>query len=96
MSTERRLKVIEVMLARVLHNQGIIMATQAELTATLNKINDQLIKIGKETTSLLAAIEELKGVIANGPVSPELQAAVNKVAEQAQVVDDLVPDAPTP
>jgi len=33
-------------------------------------------------------------IIANGPpVTPELQAAVDAVAAQAKVVDDMVPDA---
>ena|SRR5258705_6219516 len=74
-----------------------IMATQAELTTQLTAVNDKLKKIGTETTTLLAKIDELKGIIANGPpVAPELQAAVDALSAQAQVVDDLVPDAPTP
>ena len=71
-----------------------IMATQAELTTQLNAVNDQLVKIGTETTALLAAIADLKVQVANAPVSAELQAAFDKVAAQAKVVDDLVPDAP--
>ncbi len=73
-----------------------IMATQQELTVQLTAINAQLVKIGTETTSLLTAIDELKAVIANAPVTPELQAAVDKVAQQAGVIDALVPDLPTP
>ncbi len=72
-----------------------IMATQAQLATQLNAVNDQLVKIGTETSSLLTAIDELKAQIANAPVSAELQAAFDKVAAQAKVVDDLVPDAPT-
>lgn len=71
-----------------------IMATQAELTAKLGEVNEKLVKIGGETSTLLAKIEELKLVIANGPVSAELQAAVDAVAAQAGVVDDMVPDVP--
>ncbi len=72
------------------------MATQAELTTALNAVNDKLVKIGTETTALLKAIEDLKVLVANAPVSAELQAAFDKVAAQAQVVDDLVPDSVPP
>ena len=73
------------------------MATQAELTAQVQAISATLTKIGTETSTLLTKIDELKAVIAAGPpVTPELQAAVDALAAQAKVVDDLVPDAPTP
>ena len=70
------------------------MATQADLVVQLNAINDNLVKIGTETTKLLTMIADLQTQIATAPVSAELQAAVDKVAAQAKVVDDLVPDAP--
>lgn len=73
-----------------------IMATQTEMAAALNKVNDQLVKVGGETTQLLKDIDDLKVLIANAPVTPELQAAFDKVAAQAKVVDDLVPDAAPP
>ncbi len=80
-----------------LHNLGVkFMATQAELTVQLTAINAQLVKVGTETTTLLTLIDELKAVIANAPASPELTAAVAAVAAQAKVVDDMVPDPPTP
>jgi septal ring factor EnvC (AmiA/AmiB activator) len=69
-----------------------IMATQAELTTQVQAIGATLTKIGTETTALLAKIDELNAVIAAGTVTPELQAAVDAVAAQAHVVDDLVPD----
>lgn len=69
------------------------MATQAELTASLNLVNDKLTKIGTETATLLTMIEDLRVQVTNAPVSPELQAAFDRVAAQANVVDDLVPDA---
>ncbi len=69
-----------------------IVATQAELTASLNAVNAKLTKIGTETAALLAAIVDLRGQLANAPVSAELQAAVDAVAAHAQAVDDLVPD----
>lgn len=71
-----------------------IMATQAELVEQVKAIGDKLTKIGGETSTLLTKVEELKALALNA--SPELQAAVEAVAAQAQVVDDLVPDAPTP
>ena len=99
--TEYRLQIIELNLELLrkqsdllLMKVSAIMATQAELTAQLNKISAQLVKIGTETTTLLKTIDDLKVVIATAPVTPELQAAVDKVAAQAQVVDDAVPDVP--
>ncbi len=84
-------------LFHLLEAQGIkIMATQADLTKKLTEVNDKLVKIAGETTTLLQLITDLKAQLANAPVSAELQAAFDKVAAQAQVVDDLVPDAPTP
>jgi hypothetical protein len=71
-----------------------IMASQKDLAADLGKVSDLLGKIGTETTSLLTAIADLKTQIANAPVTPELQAAFDKVAAQAKIVDDLVPDLP--
>lgn len=85
----QRQKRIEVLLEK-------IMATQQELTTKLNAVTDNLKKVGAETTTLLAKVEELKTTIASGTVTPELQAAVDAVAAQAKVVDDLVPDAPPP
>jgi len=73
-----------------------IMATQQELAAQVTAANGKLTKIGAETGTLLAKIEELKQAIANAPtVTPELQAAVDALSAQAQIVDDLVPDVTT-
>ncbi len=70
-----------------------VMATQKEMADKLNVVSDQLTKIGAESAQLLKDIADLK--VLAGDASPELQAAVEKVAAQAQTVDDLVPDAPT-
>ncbi len=70
------------------------MATQAELTAQIKANTDKLVKIGTETSTLLQKITDLTDIIANGPVTPELQAAVDALTAQAQVVDDMVVDAP--
>ena len=71
-----------------------IMTTQAELATEMAAVQAQLVKIGEETSSLLLNIIELTALVeAGGNITPELQAAVDAVKAQAQVVDDLVPDA---
>lgn len=70
-----------------------IMSTQDEITAQLEVQATHIKKIGDETRSLITKIEELLEIIRNGEVKPELQAAVDAVGEQLQIVDDLVPDA---
>lgn len=73
-----------------------IMASQAELADQIRAATSQLQKIGTETKSLVEKIDALQAIIdAGGEVSPELQAAVDELKTQAQVVDDLVPDAET-
>ena len=90
---EKRQKRILAALNAVFQQVENIMATQGELTAQVQAIGDKLTKIGSETSTLLTKIEELKVLAQNA--TPELQAAVEAVAQQAQVVDDLVPDQPT-
>lgn len=71
-----------------------IMATQKEVAARLDKVNDRLGKIGNESATMLKTIEELRAAVeAQGNASPEVLAALEKVETQAGVVDDLVPDA---
>lgn len=82
--------------------EALIVKTQAELVTILNGINEQQKKtvteiqtLQTETTTLKERIAALEKVIADGPeVSPELEAAVEAVKLQAQVVDDAIPDAP--
>jgi seryl-tRNA synthetase len=70
-----------------------IMATQKEAAAQLEVVSAALVKIGGETQKLLTEVQALKDAAANASnVEPELQAAIDKVASQAQVVDDQVPD----
>jgi len=79
-----------------------IMATQAELVAKLNATLEQQKKSAVEIQAVQASVDDLKKKIADlqaiidagGTVTPELVDAVNAVANQAQVVDDLIPDAP--
>lgn len=70
------------------------MSTQQELVKGLNDLNDKVKKIGTETTTLIAKVEELKKVITDNPVPPEVMTAFDAVAKQAGIVDDLVPDVP--
>jgi G:T/U-mismatch repair DNA glycosylase len=77
------------------HNslRKLIMASQAQLAQDLQAINTQLVKIGTETTALLAKITELEAAIAaGGTTTPEVDAAVQALRDQAKVVDDLVVD----
>ncbi len=94
MGIRRKLRQIRRWLSVLNGKVNVIMATQKELAAALDVVNDKLVKIGTETNTLLAAIADLKVQLANAPVSAELQAAFDKVAAQADVVDALVPDAP--
>lgn len=77
---------------------GEIMVKQAEIAAQLDEVTGTLQKVANESASLLQKINDLEAQIAQGDdVSPELQAAFDRVKAQAQVVDELVPDAePTP
>lgn len=72
------------------------MATQIELTSKVTALTGQVAKIGTETRMLLDKIKELTDIIASqGNVTAELQTAVDALAAQVVVVDDLVVDAPT-
>jgi len=63
----------------------IVKMNSAELAAALTKIGQQLSK----------AIEEVKSALKNaGNTTPEIDAALNNVAQVAQQLDDLNPDAP--
>jgi hypothetical protein len=78
-------------------NQGKIMATQDEEVLVLEAIRQKIVKIGTETETLLQTVVDLRAEIAaGGQVTPAVQAALDAVVAQAQVVDDLVPDAPAP
>ncbi len=94
MGIRRRLNAILWHLDELKRKVNIIMASQAELTTALNAVNDKLVKVGTETTALLARINELQALLANAPVNAELQAAFDRVQAQAGVVDDLVVDVP--
>ncbi len=72
-----------------------LMASQAELAASLETVSAQVAKIGTETAGLLAKVTDLEAAIANaGNTTPEVDAALAALRAQVQVVDDLVVDAP--
>lgn len=81
-----------------------IMATQAELISELKLVHAQQVKTAAEiadlqtgVTTLKDEIKRLEEVIATGVApSQELVDAVAAVKSQAQIVDDLIPDLPTP
>ena len=80
-----------------------IMATQAELVETLKQVLEQQKKtateiqgLKSESATLTQRVADLEAVIASGEVSQELADAVAAVKAQAQVVDDAIPDVPTP
>lgn len=74
----------------------LIMASEAEITNLLNAATAQLQKIATESAATLQKVTDLEAVIASlgANVTPELQAAVDALRAQVQLVDDLVPDAP--
>lgn len=70
------------------------MATQEQLAADLNTVTAQVAKIGTETSATLQKVIDLEAVIAaGGGTTPEVDAAVAALKAQAQLTDDLVPDA---
>lgn len=80
-------------LATISNQLEHIMSTQAETVERINAINATVTKIGEETRSLLIKIDELVAALAAaGTVSPEVDDAISALAEQAAVVDALVPD----
>lgn len=69
------------------------MGKQQELAGELNKVTEQLKKIGTESAKTLDAVKKLEEQIANQEVSAELQKAFDDLKAQVQIVDELVPDA---
>lgn len=66
---------------------------QQEAIQKLGVISEQMTKIGQETQSLLTKVADLQAAAENADnVSPELQAAIEAVSNQANAVDVLVPD----
>lgn len=75
-----------------------VMTTQNELVTQITALTATVAKIGTETTFLKESVAALQTQLAEaggagGTITPELQAAVEALAAQIQVVDALVPDA---
>ncbi len=88
-------------LLRALITQGEkIVSTQDELATELAAVKDQLVKIGTEqqtqSDALQAKIAELTAAIATaGNTTPAVDDALAGVKEEAQKLDDLIPDVTT-
>lgn len=71
----------------IVNNQKTIIMNQKELAEALQKVSDQ---VQKGITEVIAAVQ------AAGNTTPEVDAALLKLQEAAQALDDLNPDTPTP
>jgi len=69
------------------------MANSQETREGIEQVNQKLQKIGNESALLLQRISDLETQIQQGNVSQEITDALEALKQQAQVVDDLVPDA---
>jgi len=79
-----------------LNNQlKTIIMGQASITQDIKTVTAQLVKIGAESTITLQKVADLEVALGNQDnASQELTDAVAALKTQAQVVDDLTPDAP--
>lgn len=69
------------------------MSNKQEALDKLTGIETSLGKISTETQTLIAKIAELQQAVNNaGNIPDELIEKINAVANQARLVDDLVPD----
>lgn len=95
---------IQSVLCRLEQKVDNIMATQAELAADLRAVRAQQEKTGGEIATLQGSVDTLNAKIvsleallaAGGVVTQELIDAVAAVKEQAQIVDDQIPDVVPP
>jgi uncharacterized protein YoxC len=67
--------------------------TAAELAAEIRASNEQ---VRKATNEVLTKIARLEDLIANGADLSAIETAVTELKGSTQVLDDVVPDAPTP
>ncbi len=75
--------------------------TTAELNAALDKLTAQVGKVAKEQSdrydALVAENKKLQDIIAaGGEITPETQAAAQRVQDALDALDAAIPDAPTP
>lgn len=72
------------------------MSKEQQALDDLSAIQEKLQKIGNESAATLQKVKDLEAAAADSGAS---QAVLDKIAEvkaQAQIVDDLTPDAETP
>lgn len=85
------------LMSRIFSSLEAIMATQAQLVEELKKVTEQVGKIGTETGKTLQKVTALEALLAaGGNTTPEVDQALADLKAQAQLTDDMVPDAPTP
>ncbi len=97
------LKRIAEMEIKFMSAQTDLAAKLTAQTAAVTALGDKLEKIGTEIDAQTELIQTLKDAIANAPVAPEVQAAVdaldasiNRAQAVAQADDDKNPDGTTP
>lgn len=85
------------LLLKLIKKVDQIMATEAELIASLDVIKGVIDKVSSETSASLARIAELQALLAAaGNTSPAVDAKVAEILAGLQAVDDQVSDSPTP
>jgi hypothetical protein len=70
------------------------MTQLSELEVKLTTVSEKLDAIGDDTTSLLAAIEELKKELADVTLPPGAEAKLAEVLKKATDLDDRVNSEP--
>lgn len=86
---------IEALKETITMNQQEAIDALTAVRAQQEKTANEIVALKGGVDTLNQTILDLEAQLANaGNVSPELEAAVNAVKAQAQVVDDLIPDAP--
>lgn len=79
---------------RVLFMLERIMTKLSELPAALEAVSTHLDKVTTEVTGLKTEFQEFKDQVANQDLSPEAQAALDKVTARVQALDELNEDKP--
>lgn len=81
----------------LLRSMRHIMTSQAQLAQDLIQVKEAVAKVGTETSTLVQKVADLEAAISNGGnTTPEVDAALQALKDQVQVVDDLVADVPAP
>ncbi len=83
---------IEALADRLTHFERKIMATMDELQASLDAVNDQLVKASGEIQAEIKTLQD--ELAAAGQTSPGVDASVARLQAMAQALDDLNADVP--